>query len=65
MGSGEKPTQGRDGSAQFWHDKLLEPIARRIVNLVALAKVADADGDVGLVLVSGKWGVGSGFVHHI
>lgn len=47
MVSGEKLAQQRKGSAQFWHDKLLEPITRGVARLVALAKALHADGDVG------------------
>ena len=32
---------------QTGHDKLLEPVARSIVDMVALAEVLDADGGVG------------------
>ena len=60
--SGEKLTQSRYGSAQLRHAKLLEPVTRSVIDLVALAEVVDTDGDVGhrlksdeLEVVSGKW----------
>lgn len=59
MGSGEKLTQLRYRPAQLWNDELLEAVARVVVDLVALAEVLDADGDVGTLLGSRKLGEGS------
>lgn len=55
VGSRGEPLQRGNGSAQFRDDKLLEPVVWLIVNLVALAEVAYAKGDVGHILGSGEW----------
>ena len=47
MVSGGKLAQRRECPAQFRDDKLLEPVARRVVDVIALAEVLYADGDVG------------------
>lgn len=47
------------GTAQFWHDKLFEPIMRLLVYLVALGKVAYADGDVGHAFLLFASGLGA------
>ncbi|WP_345852768.1 hypothetical protein [Nitrosomonas sp. HPC101] len=41
-------------------DELLEPISRGVVDLVALGKIADSDGDVILLLVHGVFIVHAG-----
>ncbi len=71
MVRGEKFPQSWYGSAQLRHDKLFEPVARVVVDLVTLAKVAYADGDVARTLGSSKRGGASGHAlvsslfHHI
>ena len=45
----------RDSLTLDREDKLLEPVARGGVDLVALAKIAYTDGDVGHGLESSKW----------
>lgn len=52
-GAGGKLPQSWYGSAQLRHDKLFEPVAWVVVDMVALAEVAYADGDVGHALGSG------------
>ena len=55
VGSREEPPQRRKGPAQFRDDKLLEPVTRSVVDVIALAEVAYANGDVGHILESGEW----------
>ena len=55
MVDGEKLPYSRYGSAQFRDDKLLEPITRSVVDLVALAEVAYSDCDVGHAYLLLSW----------
>ena len=42
---GGKSTQRGDRPAQFGDDELPQPVIRLVVNLIALGKVTDLDGD--------------------
>lgn len=53
VGSGEKLPQRRNDPMHPRHDELFEPVARGVVDLVALAEVFDTNGDVGHFLVRG------------
>lgn len=51
VASGGNLSQRRKGTTQLGDDELLEAVAWVVVDLVALAEVLYADGDVGHILV--------------